>query len=281
MTRAGVRRDGGARGSHAPSLLTIVRRALPACGIEPGSRVLVACSGGPDSTALLHALAILRRTHPAIAPELVAHGVDHGLRAEAAAELDLVARLADALDVPFGRTRVALEPGGNLQARARDARYEALRAAASSASATTIATAHTADDRAETVIMRLVRGTGPRGLGVLPPRAGDLARPLVRATRGDVALHLSRHGVESATDPSNANPRFVRARVRHEIMPILASLSPKAVQAICALADDVLALRLPHDGDGTTRQQRRASSRVDGHDDAEGIASRRPRPRAR
>lgn len=248
------------RGSHAPSLLTIVRRALPECGIADGARVLVACSGGPDSTALLHALALLRpRRGSAPGFELVAHGVDHGLRVEAAAELDLVARLAAALEVPFGRTRVAIEPGGNLQARARAARYEALRTAASSVRATVIATGHTADDRAETVIMRLVRGTRARGLGVLPPRAGDLVRPLLRATRADVALHLSRHRLEAATDPSNVNPRFVRARVRHEIMPILASLSPKAVQAICALADDVLALHLPdHDDSGKTRQQLRA-----------------------
>lgn len=246
------------RGSHAPSLLTIVRRALSPCEIPDGSTVLVACSGGPDSTALLHCLALLRARHGL---NVVGHGVDHGLRPEAAAELDVVERLARALDVPFERTKVDVQAGGNLQARARTARYAALRAAAAKHGANVIATGHTADDRAETVIMRLVRGTGPRGLGVLPARAGDLARPLLRATRADVRLHLDRHRVDAASDPSNENRRFVRVRVRYEVMPVLGSISPRAVQAICALADDVLALDLPEDATaGRTRQQRAARS---------------------
>lgn len=246
------------RGSHAPSLLTIVRRALAPCGLDAGTTLLVACSGGPDSTALLHCLALLRARQRLV---VVAHGVDHGLRAEAASELDVVERLARDLDVPFGRTSVVVPQGGNLQARARAARYAALREAAAARGATVIATGHTADDRAETVIMRLVRGTGPRGLGVLPPRAADLARPLLRATRADVRLHLDRHRLPTASDPSNENRRFVRVRVRQEVMPILTSISPKAVQAICALADDVLALDLPAGtGADRTRQQRAARS---------------------
>lgn len=246
------------RGSHAPSLLTLLRRALGPCGIERGATIVVACSGGPDSTALLHGLALLRASHGLV---LHAHGVDHGLRPEASDELDGVARLAALLDVPFARTRVDVPAGGNLQARARAARYEALRAAKVAVGASAIATGHTADDRAETLVMRLVRGTGPRGLGVLPPRAGDLVRPLSRATRGDVILHLARHRLDAATDPSNLDRRFVRSRVRHEIMPILASISPKAVHAICALADDILELGLDTDEvSGRTRQQRAARS---------------------
>ncbi|MFO0615072.1 MAG: tRNA lysidine(34) synthetase TilS [Polyangiaceae bacterium] len=250
-----------ARGSHAPSLLTLVRRALSECEIGAGSIVLVACSGGPDSTALLHALTLLRERARF---EVRAHGVDHGLRPEAAAELDLVERFAAELGVPFGRSRLAVAPGGNLQERARLARIDALRAAARRVGATTIATGHTADDRAETLLMRLVRGTGPRGLAVLPPRAGDLARPLLRATRADVLLHVQRHGLVTSMDPSNENPRFLRVRVRREVMPLLSSLSPRAVQAICALADDMLALELPPSPDaGMTRRQRAARAKVE------------------
>jgi tRNA(Ile)-lysidine synthase len=111
--------------SHPPSLLTITARTIQD---EPlfgrGDRVLVAVSGGPDSMTLLHALAHLRGR---VGHALAAHGVDHGLRPEAAAELDRAEAFARTLEVPFDRSRVDLRPGGNLQARARDARYAALR----------------------------------------------------------------------------------------------------------------------------------------------------------
>jgi tRNA(Ile)-lysidine synthase len=102
-----------------------------------------------------------------------------------------------------------------------------------------IATGHHADDRAETVILRLLRGAGPRGLAVLPPRAGDLVRPLIRARRGDIDAHLARHGIAHALDPSNANSRFLRVRVRRELLPLLADLSPGIVTHLCALADQL------------------------------------------
>ncbi len=185
--------------------------------------------------ALLHVLAGLRSR---LGVGLFAHGVDHGLRPAAAAELDLVASFARDLDVPFTRSRVTLEPGGNLQARARAARWDALRTAASRASATAIATGHHADDRAETLLMRLLRGTTSKGLAVMPPIAGDRIRPLFRARRDDVLAHVARHDVPHAHDPSNLDPRFLRARVRQELMPALLRLSPRAVEHLCALADE-------------------------------------------
>jgi tRNA(Ile)-lysidine synthase len=197
--------------------------------------VLVAVSGGPDSMALLHVLALLRRR---LAFGLFAHGVDHGLRPEAAAELDLAEAVAASLDVPFARSRVALAPGGNLQARARDARWEILRTAASRAGADRIATGHHAEDRAETVIMRMLRGTRLRGLGALPPLDGDRIRPLYRARRADIDAHVHRHRVPHALDPSNRDPRFLRTRVRHEILPALERLSPRIIEHLCALADE-------------------------------------------
>lgn len=235
--------------SHPPSLLRLAERVIREEDLVPrGATVLCACSGGPDSTALLHVLGRLRERLPF---SLVAHGVDHGLRAEAAAELDVAARVAASLKVPFAITRVAVTPGGNLQARAREARFGALRAAARRAGATRIATGHTADDRAETVLIRLLRGAGPEGLAALPPAAplpdgaGDAARggaitlirPLILARRVDVAAHLARHRIAAASDPSNEDPRFLRVRVRRELLPLMEELSPAIVDHLCTLAE--------------------------------------------
>jgi tRNA(Ile)-lysidine synthase len=225
-----------------PSLLTLARRALLGEATIPGGVVLAAVSGGPDSMALLHVLA---RLAPKLGLAVHAHGVDHGLRAAAAAELDAAAALASSLGVPFATTRLAVAAGGNLQARARAARYEALAIAARSCGAAAIATAHHADDRAETVLLRLLRGAGPRGLAALPASAplGEsgllLVRPLLRARREAIRAHVARHALPHATDPSNADPRFLRTRVRQELLPLLTDLSPGIVDHLVALADQL------------------------------------------
>jgi tRNA(Ile)-lysidine synthase len=221
--------------SHPPTLITLVTRALrEECGVARGGRVLLALSGGGDSMALLHVLALLAKKQGFV---LSAHGVDHGLRAAAAGELDRAELQCSALGVPFTRSVLALEAGGNLQARARDARRAALLAAAQASGAHFIATAHHADDRAETVLLRLLRGSGPPGLAVLPPRAGVWIRPQCRARKADILAHLTRHHLAFAEDPSNANPRFLRTRVRYEVLPLLEQLSPQIVGHLCALAD--------------------------------------------
>jgi len=186
-------------------------------------------------------LDVLARLAPKLGIDVVAHGVDHGLRAEAKSELDLAERRALSLGVPFARTVLAVPNGGNLQARARAARYAALEAAQKRASARFLATAHHADDRAETVLIRLLRGAGPRGLAVLPPRAGERVRPLLRAGRSDVLLHLTRHAIQFAEDPSNRDRRHQRVRVREELLPLLRDLSPGIVDHLNALADALLA----------------------------------------
>jgi tRNA(Ile)-lysidine synthase len=225
--------------SHPPTLLTLASRTLrEECALGRGARLLAAVSGGPDSLAMLDVLA---RLAPKLGFELVAHGVDHGLRPEAAAELDLAETHAARLGVHFTRTSVRVAPGGNLQARARALRYEALEAAREHLGATLIATAHHADDRAETVLLRLLRGAGPKGLAVLPPRAGDRIRPLLRARKADILAHLERHRIAFAEDPSNRDRRYLRARVREEVLPLLAELSPGIVGHLNALADELLA----------------------------------------
>jgi tRNA(Ile)-lysidine synthase len=230
-----------ARSSHPPTLLTLATRALGTeIALPKHARVLVATSGGPDSMALLDVLAKLRDE---LDFSLLAHGVDHGLREGASAELDVAEGHAKRLGVVFGRTRVNVEPGGNVQARARDARHAALAAAKKKARASFVATAHHADDRAETVLIRILRGSGASGLAVLPAIDADRIRPFIRATRRDVMLHLERHAVPFMQDPSNDDARYVRTRVRREVLPLLVSLDPNVVAHLCALADDLAALR--------------------------------------
>jgi tRNA(Ile)-lysidine synthase len=196
---------------------------------------------------------VLGRLRPRFGFSLAAHGVDHGLRAAATEELAHAEQLARTLGVPFGVTRLSLAPGGNLQARAREERRAAVRDAARSAGARLIATGHTADDRAETFLLRLLRGAGPRGLAVMPPSAPLdapqtpallLIRPLLLARRADVAAHLGRHEIPFARDPSNDDARFLRVRVRAELLPLLESMSPGIAEHLCSLAD-MLAAELP------------------------------------
>jgi len=184
--------------------------------------------------ALLHVLALLAKKQGFT---LSAHGVDHGLRPAASAELDRAQAQCAGLGVTFSRTVLSLTDGGNLQARARDARRAALLRAAECQGAELIATAHHADDRAETVLLRLLRGSGPPGLAVLPPRSGLWIRPQCRARKSDIVAHLNRHALGFAEDPSNNERRFLRSQVRFELMPLLERLSPQIVSHLCALAD--------------------------------------------
>lgn len=237
------------RGSHAPSLTTLARRALvEAMTGEPAPLVVCAVSGGPDSIALLHVLSLLANTRagrrgPSF--RLVACGVNHGLRAEAAAELTLARGVAERLGVPFTLRELALEGGSNLQARARAARREALfaEADAQGGPGALVATAHHADDRAETFLLRLTRGAGLHGLAVLPLRDGRLLRPLLRARRAAITAHLDRHGLPFALDPSNLDRRFARARLRHDVLPALLALDPRFVEHVTDVCDELTALR--------------------------------------
>lgn len=239
--------------THPPTLLTSLAACLQReCGKLDGEGVAAAVSGGPDSMALLHGLAAHREK---FGYRLVALGIDHGLRPEAANELDGAARLAERLEVPFHRERLEVARGGNLQARARAARYEALRRLATErcGPGALLATAHHLEDRAETVLLRLLRGTSLAGLGVLAPRSGDLLRPLVRTPRARIFEHLERHQIEFARDPSNEDPRFSRVRVRKELVPLLEELSPSIAVHLASLADEALRLDEPL---GLAREER-------------------------
>ncbi len=204
-----------------------------------GETVLVAVSGGADSVALVHILAALR---PRLGLTLHAIHVDHGLRPEAGADADFVSALCRRWKVPLHVERVVVEgseglPGageGGLEAAARRARYAAFLARATGCGASRIATGHTADDQAETVCMRLLEGAGPRGLAGIPISRGPYIRPLLETTRGDIARHLRDRGLPWVEDPSNRDRRFLRNRIRHDVLPFLAATwDPAVVGALC------------------------------------------------
>ncbi len=182
-----------------------------------GDRVLVAFSGGPDSTALLHLLHGLREER---GWHLRAAHYDHGLREGSAGEARRVADRAEELGVPCRVGR----PDGSLPAKQealRRARYGFLREAAREVDADRIATGHQADDQAETVLFRILRGTGVRGLGGIPERRGDVVRPLLPFRREELRSWLEERGIPWLDDPSNRDPRWARARIRTRVMPAL------------------------------------------------------------
>ncbi|GGE00947.1 hypothetical protein GCM10011515_20890 [Tsuneonella deserti] len=191
----------------------------------------MAVSGGPDS------LALLLLAHAALPERVIAATIDHGLRFEAAAEARKVAGICEAIGVPHETVRVILA-SGNLQHRARDARYEALCRSFGSRGAGVFATAHHADDQAETMLMRLNRGSGLAGLAGIRERAVMEAcdpstrflvvRPLLNWRREELARIVSSAGMDPVSDPSNEDERFDRVRVR-QALSALPWLDPLAI----------------------------------------------------
>lgn len=222
--------------------LASVRCALQATGLVD-HRILVACSGGPDSTALLLALCSLQGE---LGLSLHVVYVDHGLRQAAAteAEAQAVRDLAAALDLPAEVVSISVPQGPALMAAARERRYQALAAAARRAGAHAVATGHTASDQAETLLMRLLSGAALRGLASMAPArpiplpgAGPgietdggapllLVRPLLDLDRAQVLCFLGDSGVSPLTDPTNADRRFLRARLRADLLPLLRAERP-------------------------------------------------------
>lgn len=187
--------------------------------------LVLAVSGGPDSTALL-VLAARWRKHLKKRPKLLAVTIDHGLRAESGREAAAVKRLAGKLGVPHRTVRwTGRKPTTGLQAKAREQRYTRLLDAARRAGARCIVTAHTLDDQAETVLIRMARGSGLTGLaamaGVTPMGACFVVRPFLDLPKARLVATLQAAGIPFAEDPSNRDPRFTRARLRH-LLPALA-----------------------------------------------------------
>jgi tRNA(Ile)-lysidine synthase len=211
-----------------------------------GERLLVAISGGADSAALLLALEELQRVG-LLGVEVTAGHLDHGLRgATSAADALWVEGLARDLgfECVVGRASLSERAGENLEQAARQARYEFLAGAARSCGARAVLAAHTLDDQAETVLLRLLRGSGAEGLaGMAPERTlevgGEVAlrRPLLTwARRADTERYCRERGVEFRADAMNEDERFARVRVRRRLLPLLETINPRASEALARTA---------------------------------------------
>jgi tRNA(Ile)-lysidine synthase len=194
-------------------------------GLSQHSALVLAVSGGPDSTALLY-LAARWRSNLKAGPKLFAVTIDHGLRKESASEARAVARLCRTLDVPHKTLRWSgAKPKTGLQDAARRARYDLLAKEAARHGARHVLTAHTLDDQAETILFRLSRGSGLSGLAAMAresERDGvTIVRPLLDVAKARLIATLAKARIAFADDPSNRDPRFTRPRWR-DIMPVLA-----------------------------------------------------------
>jgi tRNA(Ile)-lysidine synthase len=216
-------------------LKTISRHQM----LRPGGRVVVAVSGGPDSVCLFH---LLRELAPrlGVTIEGIAH-LNHKLRGEASEEDEcFVAALAAQFDVPFylEKARVA-DAGGNLEQAARRARHAFFERLIREGAGNCVATGHTRDDQAETVLFRILRGSGLAGLaGILPVTQEGLIRPLLEVTRAEVEEFLRARGLAWREDATNREPRFARNRIRNQLLPQLArEWNPHVGEALADLAD--------------------------------------------
>jgi tRNA(Ile)-lysidine synthase len=207
--------------------------------ISAGQRVLVGLSGGPDSWALLWAL---HQLSPKLQITLRAACVDHGMRAESAQESAAVAAQCEAMGVPCAVIRVDVlakrTAHVSWQDAARRARLEALVEAANLQSCEVVALGHNSQDQAETILFRIVRGTGVRGLAGIPYKRDRFIRPILDLSRPEIERFVARAGISVVRDPSNENLRYARVRVRNEWLPALAKENPKILQALLALSSD-------------------------------------------
>lgn len=212
--------------------------------ILPGDRIICAVSGGADSMALLFALYLLSEK---LEITIAAAHFNHRLRgAESDRDEAFVRSFCDGYHIPFySGSGVVVSGAKGLEASARDARYAFLKSLPGK-----IATAHTANDNAETVLMHMVRGTGLKGLGGITPAAPGLIRPMLLITRSEILAFLQEYHVAYVDDSSNQTDQFLRNRLRHHVMPLLVRENPRLAENMSAMA-----LRLREDEAALTQQK--------------------------
>ncbi|HEX4417666.1 MAG TPA: tRNA lysidine(34) synthetase TilS [Kofleriaceae bacterium] len=191
----------------------------------------VACSGGADSMALADAA-----IRVAGAGHVVVLAIDHGLTAAAAGACQAVARWAQSQGAAAVVRGVSVARAGSLEAAARAARYAALDALADELGLACVLMGHTARDQAETVLLRLLRGTGPAGLAAIPARRGRFVRPFLALERAAIDAYVAARGLPVWSDPMNDDRRVARVRVRHDILPALQRENPQLPAALVRLA---------------------------------------------
>jgi tRNA(Ile)-lysidine synthase len=227
--------------AYLPAPVAATRRAVRSAlgGFPAGSLVLVACSGGADSLALAAATAF-------VAPRLGLRAglitVDHGLQEGSAARARDVISWASPSFTPVLSVAVEVSGAGGPEAAARDVRYAALLSAAAEHEAAAVLLGHTRDDQAETVLLALARGAGPRGMSGMPLRRGLLLRPFLEVSRADTRKACAALGLTVWDDPHNQDPAYARARVRADLMPaLIAALGPAVVGNLARTAGQLAA----------------------------------------
>lgn len=214
-----------------------LERALATSALIPRDGVVVAAvSGGADSMALVD---VLRKNAPR---RLIVAHFDHRLRDDSARDAEHVAAYASehGLEFVLGSEDVALRARSqraSIEEAARDARYEFFAGIAERFGAAAVATAHTRSDQVETILMRILRGTGPAGVAGIPARRGLFVRPLLDVTCADTRDYCATHDVAFVDDPSNDDVRFFRNRVRHEILPSLRAAFPAIDKTLLGLGE--------------------------------------------
>jgi tRNA(Ile)-lysidine synthase len=205
--------------------------------------VVIGVSGGPDSVALLH---ILLHLQLEMGITLVAAYINHGLRpVESEVEEDFVRSMSKDLGVLYDSVQVnvrehAKQEKISLEHAARDLRYKALREIASKHEASLITVAHTADDQAEEILIRLLRGSGMKGLSGMRNRAGDIIRPMLSLDKDTILRYLDDKKISFCMDSSNTDMRFVRNRVRHKLIPFLEDTFDQGIRSsLCKTADSL------------------------------------------
>ncbi|WP_353685018.1 tRNA lysidine(34) synthetase TilS [Thermodesulfovibrio sp. 3907-1M] len=208
--------------------------------ISMEDHILVGLSGGPDSVCLIQILHMLK---PAYKLKISAAYIDHGLRPEdVPKEIEFCKYLCESLNISFYTQSIDVKSFAknekiNIQEAARILRYGALEQISINIKAHKIAVAHNADDQAETVIMRLLRGAGPAGLSGIPPVRKKIIRPLIEVERAEIEKFLSEKNISYITDPSNESLKYLRNKIRKTLMPVVKSISPQATKIISRTAD--------------------------------------------
>lgn len=226
----------GMRGLGDAFASRVDRTIADRCLLDRSKMVVVALSGGPDSTCLLHVLHHLGYM-------VAAAHLDHGLRADSALDTAWSEQLCSSLGVPLVKRSIEVqaikrEAGGSIQVIAREERYRFLQSAAAEMNAGAIATGHTRSDRAESVLLNIVRGTGVEGLKGIPYRRDNIVRPLLDVERSDVESYCKLNELTPRDDPSNRSTKYARNNVRAELLPYLERRFNASVRdAIVRLSD--------------------------------------------
>lgn len=219
----------------------IAENDLATCGCSLSETVLVALSGGADSTALL--LSLQRLFQEGKIRGLFAAHLNHGIRGETAArDQRWCTNLCERLSIPFATEEIdvpamAKAKGQSLEQAAREARYDFLERARESFGADVIATAHHRDDQAETLLLNLIRGSGTTGLGGMKPRNGRIIRPMLKISREEILAFLAEANEGYCEDETNAENTATRNRIRNELLPMLETYNPAIAQTLCKTAE--------------------------------------------